>query len=239
MSQKEEKDFITPENYANWFALYHLCKNIKDQKAVHISSGNFGKMMNTSQQTASRRLKELEKLGWIERKIEPKEQIIRITKKGADIMLTMYKNLKEILENILIVGVVTSGMKEGAYYVAIKGYYDQFYSKLGFKPYKGTLNLELSDLNNELLRENLKNRIPVVIEGFKDENSERTYGEVLCYDCYISRLDDQKNKVKAAILDIQRTHHKKNIIEILAEPYLREYLKLKDGDKLRIELNKA
>ncbi|MHA1150915.1 MAG: DUF120 domain-containing protein [Promethearchaeota archaeon] len=229
---------ITPENYANWFALFHLCQNIGDKKAIHISSAEFGKVLDLSQQTASRRINSLEEIGWIERKIENKEQIIRITKKGADIMLTMYKNLKHILDNILIVGVVASGMKEGAYYVAIKGYFDQFKKKLGFVPYKGTLNLELNDLNNSLLRENMKNRIPVIIESFQDVNSERTYGAVHCYDCIISRLDNQTKTIKGAILDIKRTHHKKNIVEILAEPYLREYFNLKDGDKLRIDLPK-
>jgi riboflavin kinase len=231
----EDKE-ISPDNYANWFALFHLSQNIGDQKAIHINSVEFGKILNISQQTASRRINALEEIGWIERKIESREQIIRITKKGADVMLDMYKKLKEILDNILIVGLVSTGIGEGHYYVSIKGYFDQFKKKLGFEPYKGTLNLELSDLNKELLRENLKTRIPTIIEGFKNDNSNRTYGAVYCYECFISRLDNQTNKLKAAILDIKRTHHKKNVIEILAEPYLREYFNLKDGDKLRIEL---
>jgi len=232
----EENEQVSPDNYANWFALYHLCQNIGSQKAIHISSVEFGGILNLSQQTASRRIKNLEDLGWIERKIDGKSQTIRITKKGADVMLAMFKGLKEILENILIVGEVIEGMKEGGYYVGIEGYFTQFKTKLGFEPYIGTLNLKLSDLNNSLLRENMNNKIPVFIDGFTDENVGRTYGPVHCYDCYISRLDDQQNKRKAAILDIKRTHHKKNIIEILAKPYLREYFNLKDGDKLKIEL---
>ena len=233
----EEED-ITPDNYANWFALYHLCQQIGNQKYIMTSSVELGEIMGVSQQTASRRIQDLEKLGWIKRKIDGKRQIIHIPKKGADIMLKIYKDLKEILENILIIGQVTEGMKEGAYYVAIKGYYDQFQEKLGFQPYMGTLNLEMTDLNKSLLRENLKNRNPIIINGFKDQNSERTYGAVHCYDCYISRLDDREKKIKSAILAIERTHHKKNVVEILAEPYLRDELSLKDGDKVIIELNK-
>jgi riboflavin kinase len=229
---------ISPDNYANWFSLYHLCQNIGNQKAIHISSTELGEIIGVSQQTASRRLMNLEELGWIKRKIEGKAQTIRITKKGSDIMLKIYKELKSILENILIVGCVTEGMKEGGYYVAIKGYFEQFKEKLGFTPYKGTLNLQMSDLNHSLLQENVDNTIPVIINGFKDENSERKFGDVKCYDCYISRLDDRENKIKAAILRIERTHHKKNIIEILAEPYLRDKLNLKDGDKVIIELVK-
>ncbi len=231
-----ERD-VSPDNYANWFALYQLCKHIEHRQTINISSVEFGKLLNLSQQTASRRISDLENLGWIKRKIEKKTQKIVLTKEGSDVMLLMYKNLKNILESIVILGTVQSGMKEGAYYVSIKGYFDQFQEKLGFLPYKGTLNLELNNTNIDLLREKLKNLKPVVIAGFKDDNSERTYGVVYCYDCAISRIDNPEEKIKAAILDIKRTHHKKNIIEILAEPYLRDYFNLKDGDKLIIELN--
>ncbi|MFX1303848.1 MAG: DUF120 domain-containing protein [Promethearchaeota archaeon] len=235
----EDKEEISSENYANWFALYHLCRNIGSRKAIHISSIEFGKILNLSQQTASRRINQLEEIGWIQRKIVGKEQIIRITKKGADVMLTMYKDLKQILEDILIVGEVTEGMGEGGYYVRIKEYYEQFIAKLGLgKPYYGTLNLQFSDLNKELLEENLKNRIPVRITGFEKEEVGRTYGSVDCYRCIVSRLDDQDKKVNAAILKIKRTHHKKNIVEILAAPYLRDELNLKDGDRIRIEFTK-
>jgi riboflavin kinase len=240
----EEKDIISSENYANWFALYNLCQIIGSRKSIHISSVEFGRILSLSQQTASRRINQLEEIGWIQRKISGKEQIIRITKKGADVMLAMYKDLKQILEEILIVGEVTEGMGEGGYYVRIKEYYEQFKEKLGFTPYYGTLNVQLSDLNKELLDENLKNRMPVRIIGFeKEEEKEeglvkRTYGAVDCYNCIISRLDNQDNKVNAAILKIKRTHHKKNIVEILAAPFLRDKLDLKDGDRLRIEFFK-
>lgn len=233
----EEKK-ISNENYANWFALYHLSQNIGNKKAIRMTSIELGESMDVSQQTASRRIQDLEKLGWIERRVNGKTQIIRITKIGADMLLRVYNILKKTLEDILIVGSVTEGMKEGGYYVAIKGYYIQFKEKLGYEPYKGTLNLEMTDLNNALLKENLNTRSPIVIDGFKDENSERSYGAVHCFDCLISRLEDRENKVKAAILNIERTHHKKNVIEILAEPYLRETLDLKNGEKVVIELIK-
>ncbi|MBY8991032.1 MAG: CTP-dependent riboflavin kinase [Candidatus Lokiarchaeota archaeon] len=236
-----DEEEIPPDHYANWFALFHLCQNIGSQKAIHMSSVEFAKIINLSQQTASRRLNQLEEIDWIKRKTIGKGQRIKITKKGADVMLTMYKNLKQILEEILIVGEVTEGMGEGGYYVRIQEYYIQFKEKLGFKPWYGTLNLQFNDLNKELLEESLNNQIPVRIEGFEKENGEygkRTYGSVDCYKCIISCLDNQEKKINAAILRIKRTHHKKNIIEIIAEPYLREILKLKDGDRIRIEFSK-
>jgi len=229
-------DIISPENYANWFALYRLSQCAKERKYIEISSIKFGELLGLSQQTGSRRINDLEKLGWIKRRIDGKSQKISITKEGANVMLAMYKELKKLLESILIIGEVTEGIHEGGYYVAIKGYYEQFKEKLGFEPYKGTLNLKLSDTDIELLREKLKTINPIIIEGFKDLNRE--YGPVKCYDVYISRMDDKNNKRKAAILDIQRTHHKENIIEILAKPYLRDYFNLKDGDRIIINIIK-
>lgn len=90
----EDKDIVSSENYANWFALYNLCQIIGSRKSIHISSVEFGRILSLSQQTASRRINQLEEIGWIQRKISGKEQIIRITKKGADVMLAMYKDLK-------------------------------------------------------------------------------------------------------------------------------------------------
>ena len=235
----EDKEGIPSDNYANWFALFHLCQNIGSQKAIHISSVEFGKVLNLSQQTASRRLNQLEEMGWIQRKIKGKEQTIRITKEGADVMILMYNNLKQILQDILIVGEVTEGMREGGYYIRIPGYLRQFEKKLGFEPYYGTLNLQLSDLNKELLDENLNNRLPVLIEGFEDKDVGRSYGSVECYNCLISCLDNQENKIVAAILKIKRTHHKKNIVEILAKDYLRDKLNLKNGDRVRLEFIKG
>ncbi|MFX1492920.1 MAG: DUF120 domain-containing protein [Promethearchaeota archaeon] len=232
----KENEEITPENYANWFALFELCRLTKDRRSINISSVEFGELLGLSQQTGSRRIKDLEDLGWIKRRSEGKTQKISITKEGASVMLNIYRNLKELLESILIVGEITEGIHEGGYYVAIKGYFDQFKNKLGFEPYKGTLNLKLSDTDNSILREKLQYIRPVIIDGFK--NQEREYGPVKCYDVYIYRLDNKNNRRKAAILDIKRTHHKKNVVEILAKPYLRDYFNLKDGDKLIIEVIK-
>ncbi len=227
---------ISPDNYANWFALYRLCQFAKERKYIDISSVRFGELLGLSQQTGSRRINDLEKLGWIKRRIDGKSQKISITKEGANIMLAIYKELKKLLESILIIGEVTEGIHEGGYYVSIKGYFQQFKEKLGFEPYIGTLNLRLSDTDNELLREKLQTITPIIIAGFKDPNRE--YGPVKCYDVYISQMDNKNNKRKAAILDIQRTHHKENIIEILAKPYLRDYFHLNDGDKLIIDVIK-
>ncbi|GAG87185.1 unnamed protein product, partial [marine sediment metagenome] len=47
-----ERD-ISPDNYANWFALYQLCKHIEHRQTININSVEFGKLLNLSQQMAS------------------------------------------------------------------------------------------------------------------------------------------------------------------------------------------
>ena len=232
----ENNEEISPKNHANWFALLKLCQLSKYQRSIQLSSSKFGELLGLSQQSAHRRIIDLEELNWIKREVEGKSQRISITKEGLNVMLNIYKNLKSLLESILIIGVVREGMHEGGYYVSIKGYYDQFKNKLGFEPFKGTLNLELSDTSISILREKLDSIAPIIIEGFQDHNRE--YGPVKCYDVYISRIDDRNLRRKAAILDIKRTHHDMNIIEILAKPFLRDLFNLKNGDKLIIEFNK-
>ncbi len=231
----EKNQEISPDDYTNWFALYHLCQNMKNERAITISSVEFGEVLGVSQQTSSRRIQDLEKNGWIKRKIEGKTQTIELTENGLNILVKMYKNLKQILNNVVISGIVSEGMGEGGYYVAIKQYYDQFKEKLGFEPFKGTLNLELNDANNSILREIINNSPPIVIQGFKDE--QREYGQVYCYKVAIYRLENREKKVTAALLDIKRTHHKKNTIEILANQYLRDYFKLKNGNEIVIDFN--
>ena len=117
---------ISQENYANWFALYQLCQLTKNKRKITISTIKFGEILGLSQQSGSRRINALIELHWIKRKTDGKSQTISITKEGTNVMLTVYKNLKALLESILIVGEVVEGMQEGGYYVSIKGYYDQF-----------------------------------------------------------------------------------------------------------------
>ena len=108
---------VAPDNYANWFALYHLCQKLGKKKEVHINSTEFGDLLSVSQQTASRRIQNLEELNWITRHIKGKAQTIEITELGTEIMLQMYRSLKKILDTILIAGEVSEGIGEGGYYL--------------------------------------------------------------------------------------------------------------------------
>ncbi|MFX1294618.1 MAG: DUF120 domain-containing protein [Promethearchaeota archaeon] len=217
----------------NWFALFTLA-NLGAYKVIEISSIEFAEKIGVSQQTASRRLKHLEKIEWITRIISHKGQSIRITEKGLEMLHKIYLLLNGIFEkrpqDIKIKGVLFSGMGEGAYYIAQKGYIEQFEKKLGFNPYPGTLNLRLINQPDLQIRRLLESDSfsGIKIEGFK--NQDRTFGPVKGFRVKIN------DTIEGALLLIKRTHYHEGILEIIAPKFLREEFNLKDGDEVRISI---
>jgi len=128
-------------------ALYRLAELGAYQRNVPYSTSLVAKSIGVSQQTASRRLIEMEKLGLLTRSLEGRSQTVRITKEGLESLTQMYRVLRLVFEaprpEVEINAVVFSGLSEGAYYMGMEGYRKQFRSKLGFDPFPGTLNLRV------------------------------------------------------------------------------------------------
>ena len=193
---------------------------------IEISSLELGKQIESSQQTASRYLLELDKKGMITRELGIKKQIIQITSIGEDALQNehlQYQQIFELTDRVQFKGVVISGMGEGRYYTEQNGYVEQFREKLGFLPYPGTLNIEIELIERNKLRF-LKNNQAIEIFEFKTRN--RTFGAVNCFKAEI-------NGVKGAIVLPLRSHYS-NILEFISSVYLRGELKLKDGDEVNI-----
>jgi riboflavin kinase len=199
-------------------------------RGVTVTTSQMSQILTCSQQSASRKLIELEKKGLIKRKRVAKGQKITLTTEGLEILRDYYIQLRHIFEEreaVAIKGELISGMGEGQYYTTRKGYIKQFEEKLGFIPYPGTLNILLEREHDILTREMLENCPYVKIDGFEDE--DRTFGTVKCYPVSI-------NGVSGAILTPLRTHHPLNIIEIIAPVYLRGELGLRDGDNVTVNV---
>ncbi len=116
------------------------------RKVLKISSKELAEKIGQSIQTASRKLKELEDEGLIERTLTKDGQFVVITDKGKELLYKEYLDYKRIFEGegeFVIKGKVFSGLGEGKYYVSLQGYKKQFEEKLGFTPYPGTLNLRI------------------------------------------------------------------------------------------------
>jgi riboflavin kinase len=193
---------------------------------IEISSLELGKQIETSQQTASRYLLELDKKGMITRELGIKKQIIQITGIGEEALQSehnQYQQIFELTDRVQFKGVVISGMGEGRYYTEQTGYVEQFKDKLGFAPYPGTLNVEIEFIERNKLRF-LKNNPAIDINEFQTKN--RTFGAVRCFNAEI-------NGIKGAIVLPLRSHYS-NVLEFISPEYLREKLNLKDGDEVNI-----
>jgi len=193
---------------------------------IEISSFELAKRLETSQQTASRYLLELDNEGMIIRELGIKKQLIQITSIGAEVLqeeYLQYQQIFELTDRVYFKGKVVSGMGEGRYYTERSGYIDQFKERLGFVPFPGTLNVEIEYVERNKLRL-LKNYGGIVIDEFKTRN--RTFGSVLCFNAKI-------NNIEGAIVLPKRSHYS-NVLEFISPHYLREKLHLKDGDEVEI-----
>lgn len=201
-------------------------------KTVKISTKYLAERLGNSQQTASRQLIELDKLNLIRRSITNEGCLITLTDIGKAQIKNHYSRLKMIIEtthplSITLEGVVFSGLGEGAYYINQNGYRKQFIEKLGFDPYPGTLNIKLTDPNIDA-GEDLKNYPAVEIQKFED--GSRSFGSVKCYPALIN------NKAKGALIIALRTHYDSSVLEIISPHFLRNKLKINDGQKIRVEI---
>ena len=172
-------------------------------------------------------------MGWINRTITPEGCLTKITSQGVAELKKLYSDLRLIFESayppsITLEGTLFSGLGEGAYYVTKEGYRKQFIEKLGFDPYPGTLNLKLTTEYDLKTLSELETYPAIELEGFKNET--RTYGAVKCYPAVIN------NKVKGAVLYALRSHYDSSVLEIISSAYLRNRLKLKDGNKVKVEI---
>jgi riboflavin kinase len=219
--------------YRHLFTLLKLAEMGAHRRTAKISTEYLAGKLGASQQTASRYLIELENKGWIERTITPEGCLIRITSAGVKELNKLYSTLRVLMEaayppSVTLEGKVFTGYGEGAYYISKEGYRKQFIEKLGFEPYPGTLNLKLVTDYDVKARNELEAYPGVEIEGFKAE--DRTFGQVKCYPVIM------ENQVKGALILALRSHYDASVLEIIAPVPLRKHLKLKEGQKVKVEV---
>jgi len=212
-------------------ALYRLAEMGAYQRNVPYNTSLVAKSIGVSQQTASRRMIEMERLGLLTRSTEGRNQTVKITKEGLDSLTQMYRVLKSVFEapkaEVEINAVVFSGLSEGAYYMGMEGYRKQFRSKLGFDPFPGTLNLRVRKEDIAARRE-LDNSPFIEIEGFA--NKTRTYGAVKGYRAIIN------GQAHGAVIVPVRAHYGEDVIEVISAEKLRARFNLKDGDTVSIKV---
>ncbi len=208
-----------------WFTLYELFKLGASNKEVQISTTKLASLLDVSQQSASRHLQLLEKMGQITRRKGAGGSLISITRKGIENLEEVYFKLKKEFEEgtkeLSFEGVVFSGMLQGKYYITQPGYLDQIKEKLGFDPYPGTLNVRL--LGDYMVsRRALEGWPAILLKGFQSD--DRAFGGARCYSLIVN------SEVQGALIIADRTGYDLSVMEVISPFNLRNKFNLKDGD---------
>ena len=193
---------------------------------IELSSHELAQKLETSQQTASRYLLELDTQEMITRELGVKKQLIQITSAGADALeneYMCYKQIFDLTNKVVFKGKLVSGMGEGKYYTEQKGYANQFEKQLGFIAYPGTFNVEIEYIERNKIRL-LRNYGGIEIHEFQAEN--RTFGSVICFKSTI-------NGKEGAIVLPKRGHYA-TVLECISPYNLRETLRAHDGDIIEV-----
>jgi riboflavin kinase, archaea type len=202
---------------------------------VELTTTEIAKKIKRSQQLASKELLDLEFFGYVSRNKKSKKYTIKVTEKGYQQVYDLFLFLKTAIESFKYIidfeGHIITGMGEGAYYMSLNGYKQQFKEKLGYEPYPGTLNIKLNSMLYVEAKKEMLKYPSIDIEGFSDQS--RTFGWVKCYPAYIN---DSVN-INSSILILERTHYDDSIIEIIAPFSIKEQFSLKNGDYIRLKVN--
>jgi len=193
-----------------------------------ISTSEISSSLSISQQSASRKLRELEKEGLIERVASPQGTKVSLTEKGRKELKEFRDDLNQLFSQKggkKLVGKVESGIGEGRYYVSLPGYGKQFREKLGMKIYPGTLNLKIDEIK---LKKFIEGEKAIAIDSFS--NTDRSFGGIEAFKVKINK------SVNGALIFPERTTHPADIAEVIAPYYLRKKLSLEDGNKIELSL---
>jgi len=209
--------------------LYKLIEVGAYPDEVIFTTTELAKLLGASQQTASRHLIELEKLGLIHRVRLGRRESIKIMPGGAKQLNIMFLTLRRVFEmkktELSFEGTLFSGLGEGAYYMSQMGYRKQFVEKLGFDPYPGTFNVRVRKEDQEDVRA-LEASPFILIEGFTDGN--RSFGPAKCFHGKVAE------KYECALISPVRTHYEGDVVEIISSTFLRKELHAKDGDVVKV-----
>lgn len=124
---------------------------------------------------------------------------------------------------------VVSGIGEGSKYIRLS-YYEEILKSIlnGEKPYPGTLNI-LCDIDYKALITKCK---PRTVSNFRSYGGFYYWYAILKY----SKLGNNYVKLDVVILRPFLSKHKGNVLEIVSSTYLRNYLGLRDGDVVELDL---
>jgi CTP-dependent riboflavin kinase len=126
---------------------------------------------------------------------------------------------------LVLTGKIISGAGQGAYFTQADWVLQQCDEKLGFKPYPGTLNLEIS-----------AGDLPIIESLDKETGIELVSPDPKFCNAKTFRVS--LGKISGAIVmpEEKVRVHPKNFIEIIAPANIKTSLNVKDGDFIKIAI---
>ncbi|MFB6195718.1 MAG: DUF120 domain-containing protein [Haloplanus sp.] len=204
-----------------------------------LSCSGLAERLDTSAQTASRRLQRLDDAGLLDREVVADGQRVTVTDDGTAALRREYADYRRLFEEetaLSLDGSVTSGMGEGRHYISLSGYMEQFRERLGYEPFPGTLNVELTPESARKRGElGALGAEATPIDGWEDD--DRTFGPATCYAARVEA--DGRTYDGAHVIVPDRTHHDATQLELIAPVKLRDELGLDDGDTLTVHVGAA
>ena len=122
-------------------------------------------------------------------------------------------------KNRVLTGKIVSGIKQGAFFTQLDWVQEQCLEKLGFKPYPGTLNLEIAHENMAII-EALRPQ-----EGVELVPPDTNFCSGFLFPITVEGIS---GAIVAPADDVRV--HGKNIIEIISHLGLKDALGVEDGD---------
>ncbi len=187
--------------------------------------------LNTSRATISRWISKAEELGFLRSTMARRTQYIMATQKALGLIRTIYEMTEGTSwDEEVLMAEVSSGMREGAYYMSRPGYMMGFKEILGYIPFPGTLNLRVKGEDVLKIKEWRRRVRPKIVPGFIEAG--RTFGDVEVMPVELNGSVDAH-----AIFPIRR-HYGDDVLEIIHAESLRVKLGLRDGDIVAVTLKR-
>jgi len=197
-----------------------------------ISKMELAKTLGVSSWKLNKLLQLAEDEGYVEKHRMGRVFSYQLTPRSLALLHRVHSTLSSVLRATPLArlrGVVVPGLGEGAFYMSILKYLEAFKEILGYEPYAGTLNLRLDNESVETRRRLRETRAGYRVEGFHLDG--RDYCRVTVYKAIIT---GNGISISGAVLDIDKTKHGDEVLEVIAPVKLRDVLKLRDGDRVEV-----
>jgi len=189
-----------------------------------VSTSSLAELTGFSQQSISRKLRELEQDKIIVRKVSNVGIEVSFTENGRKEIESFYLELKGLFskKKISVKAKVVDGLGEGTYYTSLPQYKKQFKGLFKIDLFPGTLNLEVDPCERNIFTSSK----PIEVKGFKTKS--RSFGSINCWPCIVNK------KIEAIAIIPYRTNHPANVLELVALFSLRKKLGLENNSIIEV-----